>query len=161
MVVDELARRFSLESWKKSGQARQVRDPRRNVVLVQPQSFMNLSGEPVRALAAWYRTPPEGILVISDDMDLPFGKLRMRAFGGHGGHNGMRSIIEAIGEGFPRLRVGVGRPQYESIEHVLSPFADGEREHLPTVVAAAADGAERWLENGIEAAMQFVNTLTV
>ncbi|MHB8357716.1 MAG: aminoacyl-tRNA hydrolase, partial [Vulcanimicrobiaceae bacterium] len=92
-----------------------------------------------------------------DDMDLPFGRLRMRAKGGHGGHNGLRSIIATVGEDFPRLRVGVGRPEYDSIDHVLSPFSAAERAELPATVAAAADGVERWLALGIEAAMQFTN----
>jgi peptidyl-tRNA hydrolase, PTH1 family len=119
---------------------------------------MNLSGSPVRLIASWYRTPPEGVLVISDDMDLPFGKLRMRPFGGHGGHNGLRSVIATIGDGFPRIRVGLGRPEFESVDHVLSQFREEERHVLPEIVAAAADGVERWLDDGTEAAMQFVNT---
>ena len=91
-------------------------------------------------------------------MDLPFGKLRMRPFGGHGGHNGLRSIIATIGDEFPRLRVGVGRPQYDSIDHVLSPFNKDELRALPTVVAGAADAVELWLKQDLDAAMRFANT---
>lgn len=119
---------------------------------------MNLSGTPVRLISSWYRTPPSGVLVVSDDMDLPFGKLRMRPHGGHGGHNGLRSVIATIGEGFPRLRIGVGRPESDSIDHVLGAFRPDERAAVPTIVDVAADGAERWLEGGVEAAMQYVNT---
>ena len=158
MVVDELARRAAVTSWKKKDAALQAVLPTANAVLLKPTSFMNLSGTPVRLISSWYRTPPSDVLVVGDDMDLPFGTLRMRPFGGHGGHNGLRSIIATIGEGFPRIRIGVGRPQYDSIDHVLSPFNDEERAALPRLVAAAADGVQRWLDDGLEAAMQFLNT---
>ena len=103
---------------------------------------------------------PEALLVVYDDMDLPLGKLRMRPFGGHGGHNGMRSIIATMGEEFPRIRVGVGRPEYDTIDHVLSPFLPEERELVPKLVVAAADGVERWLDEGTDAAMRMLNTFT-
>jgi len=158
MVVDEVARRYGIAKWKKHDGAHQASDATHNVVFVKPLTFMNLSGTPVRLISSWYRTPPEDVLVASDDMDLPFGKLRMRPFGGHGGHNGLRSIIATIGEGFPRIRIGLGRPGYDGADHVLSPFREDERRALPEIVAAAADGVERWLDDGIDAAMQFVNT---
>lgn len=157
MVVDEIARRFGMTSWKNKDSAKQCFDSSRRVVLVEPTSFMNLSGTPVRLISSWYRTPPEDVLVIVDEMDLPFGNLRMRPFGGHGGHNGLRSIIATIGDRFPRLRVGVGRPEHDSIDHVLSPFTNDENSVVPTIVDAAADGAVLWLEQGLEAAMQFTN----
>jgi len=157
MVVDELASRYDLRSWKTKDSARQIYDSRRRVVLVEPTSFMNLSGTPVRLISSWYRTPPEGVLVVVDDMDLPFGSLRMRPFGGHGGHNGLRSIIATIEDRFPRLRIGVGRPEFESIDHVLSPFSGEERLVLPRIVGAAADAVQLWLDESLEAAMQFAN----
>ncbi len=158
MVIDEVARRHGITSWRKKDGAQQAQDAARGIVFVKPLTFMNLSGTPVRLISAWYRTPPSGVLVVSDDMDLPFGKLRMRPGGGHGGHNGLRSIIATIGEEFPRIRIGLGRPEYDSVDHVLSPFRDDERHELPAIVAAAADGVERWIEAGIEPAMQLVNT---
>jgi peptidyl-tRNA hydrolase, PTH1 family len=161
MVVDEVARRFGTARWRKKDSAEQWYDSSRRVVLVKPASYMNLSGTPVRLISSWYRTPPEDVLVIVDEMDLPFGTLRMRPFGGHGGHNGLRSIIATVGERFPRIRVGVGRPRNETddaIEHVLGGFSTAERERLPRVVEAAAEGAILWLDEGIERAMQFVNT---
>ena len=158
MVVDEVARRYGVERWKKHDGALQANDAPHDVVFVKPLQFMNLSGTPVRLIATWYRTPSERVLVVSDDMDLPFGKIRMRPFGGHGGHNGLRSIIATIGERFPRLRIGLGRPQFDGVDHVLSEFRDEERQALPGIIAAAADGVERWLDDGLEAAMQFVNT---
>lgn len=160
MVVDETARRFGVSKWKTHDNARQAFDSSRRVVFVEPQSFMNASGTPVRVIAAWYRTPPSEVLVISDDMDLPFGRLRMRARGGHGGHNGLRSIIDAIGDEFPRIRVGVSRPTSDSIDHVLSPFDPLERAALPKIIAAAADGVESWLNDSLSTAMQSVNSWT-
>src|SRR5579875_390422 len=78
-------------------------------LLVKPQTYMNNSGSPLRLIASWYKIPPERLLVISDDLDLPFGKLRMRRSGSSGGHNGLKSIIACFGEEFPRLRIGIGR----------------------------------------------------
>ncbi len=158
MVVDEVARRYGLTSWKKKDGARQAVDPLHGIVFVEPVTFMNLSGTPVRLISAWYRTPPSGVLVVSDDMDLPFGKLRMRPGGGHGGHNGLRSIIATMGDEFPRIRVGLGRPEFDSVDHVLGPFRDDELRALPAIVVAAADGVQRWVEDGIDAAMRYVNT---
>lgn len=161
MAVDEVARRFGLAGWKKKDSALQIYDSQRRLVLVKPTSFMNLSGTPVRLTSSWYRIPPHYVLALYDDMDLAFGTLRMRAQGGHGGHNGMRSIIATIGESFPRIRIGVGRPQYESIDHVLSPFNAQEQRALPALVAGAADGVERWLNETPDAAMRFVNTFAL
>jgi len=158
LVVDEVARRFGVSAWKRKDSAEQSYDAARRAVLVKPQSYMNLSGAPLRLIASWYRTPPEGVLVIVDDMDLPFGSLRLRPFGGHGGHNGLRSTIATLGDRFPRLRVGVGRPENASIDHVLGTFAPHERSALPEILAAAADGVELWLNEGIDPAMRFVNT---
>jgi PTH1 family peptidyl-tRNA hydrolase len=158
MVVDELAGRLGVERWKRKDSARQAYDSARGVVLVEPTSFMNLSGAPVRLISSWYRTPPEDVLVVADDIDLPFGKLRARPFGGHGGHNGLRSIIATMGETFPRLRIGVGRPKYDTVDHVLTAFDESERAALSSLVAAAADAVLVWLNEGIDAAMRFANT---
>jgi peptidyl-tRNA hydrolase, PTH1 family len=161
MVVDEIARRFGAQRWRKKDSAEQWYDTTRRVVLVKPTSYMNLSGTPVRLISSWYRTPPSDLLVIVDEMDLPFGTLRMRPFGGHAGHNGLRSVIATIGDRFPRIRVGVGRPRTQdgdAIDHVLGGFSVEERERLRQVVEAAAEGAILWLEEGIERAMQFINT---
>jgi peptidyl-tRNA hydrolase, PTH1 family len=157
MVVDEIARRYGVTHWKKKDSAEQAFDAARRVVFVKPTSFMNLSGTPLRLISSWYKTPPGQVLVVVDEMDVPFGKLRMRPFGGHGGHNGLRSIVATIGDRFPRLRVGIGRPGFASVDHVLSPFDSAERELLPAIVAAAADTVDLWLRDGIEAAMQFAN----
>ncbi len=157
-MIDEVARRYGIASWKKKDGALQANDAARRIVFVKPVTFMNLSGTPVRLISSWYRTPPSDVLVVGDDMDLPFGKLRMRPGGGHGGHNGLRSIIATIGDDFPRLRVGLGRPEFDGVDHVLGSFAANEREALPAIVSAAADGVERWVDEGLDAAMRFVNT---
>jgi len=158
LVVDEVARRFGIPGWKKKDSAEQWYDSARRIVFVKPQSFMNLSGAPLRLIASWYRTPPNDVLVIVDEMDVPFGSLRLRPFGGHGGHNGLRSVIATIGDRFPRLRVGVGRPERDGVDHVLGTFTPAERTALPAIVGAAADGVELWLTQGIDPAMRFVNT---
>jgi len=152
---------LNVQSWKTKDGARQAYDSQRKLVLVEPQTFMNNSGVPLRLIASWYRTPPQSLLVVYDDMDLPFGKIRMRPFGGHGGHNGMRSIVATMTNAFPRIRVGIGRPEFESIDHVLTPFAKDEISKLPDVVAAAAQGVQIWLDESIEAAMQYVNNLEI
>lgn len=157
-VVDEIATRYAIERWKTKDSARQAYDAARALVLVKPTSFMNLSGTPVRLVSSWYRSPAQSVLAIADDIDLPFGRLRMRPFGGHGGHNGLRSVIATIGEQFPRLRIGVGRPREDAADHVLARFDASERAALPDVVGAAADAVELWLNDGPDAAMRFANT---
>ena len=157
MAVDEVARRFGVDRWKKKDSAEQALDTAHGVVFVKPTSYMNLSGTPVRLISSWYKTPPEDVLVVVDEMDLPFGKLRMRPFGGHGGHNGLRSVIATIGDRFPRLRVGVGRPDYDAVDHVLGPFSAAERQRWPAVLSAAADGIETWISGDFDAAMRFIN----
>jgi PTH1 family peptidyl-tRNA hydrolase len=161
MVVDEVARRLHIDSWKTKDGARQAYDSQLKLVLLEPQTYMNNSGVPLRIISSWYRTPPEALLVVYDEMDLPFGKIRMRPFGGHGGHNGMRSVIATMTEKFPRIRIGLGRPQFESIDHVLSPFTAEEQKKLPEIIDAAARGIQLWLDDGVEAAMQYLNNLTL
>ncbi|HEY4440973.1 MAG TPA: aminoacyl-tRNA hydrolase [Candidatus Elarobacter sp.] len=158
MVVDEVARRWGLSDWKKKGDALYVLDRDRKTVLVKPQSFMNLSGDPALGLSTFYKVPPQRILVVYDELDLPFGTLRMRAEGSAGGHNGMKSLIDAFGQRFPRLRVGIGR-DHESgaIDRVLGPFSADEERELPDIVDRAASGVEKWRSDGVTAAMNLVN----
>lgn len=159
MAVDEIARRYGISHWRKKDSAEQAADVARGIVLVKPTSYMNLSGTPVRLISSWYKTPPEDVLVVVDEMDLPFGRLRMRPFGGHGGHNGLRSVIATIGDRFPRIRIGVGRPRLaDAIDHVLGTFDADEKRRWPTVVSAAADGIELWLAGDLDRAMHFINT---
>jgi PTH1 family peptidyl-tRNA hydrolase len=160
MVVDALAGRWGLgaREWQKKGEARYAIDRSRNAILVKPQSYMNLSGGPTQSLATFYKVPPERILVVVDDLDLPFGTLRMRADGSSGGHNGLKSLIETFGQGFPRLRVGIGRGHDpDAIDRVLSEFSEIEQKELPALIERAVLGTETWLTDGIAAAMNRVN----
>ena len=114
--------------------------------------------EPLARIAAWWKVAPAELLVVSDDLDLPFGRLRMRRSGGSGGHNGLKSVIEHFGEGFPRLRVGIGRGAADdAIDHVLLTFDALEEQRLGEIVEAAARGVLCWLDEGGDAAMNLVN----
>jgi len=126
------------------------------VALAKPQGFMNCSGDSVAALVGRTGLPLGRLLVVHDDLDLPFGVLRVRLRGGAGGHNGIRSIVESLGTGqFPRLKVGVGRPPEgtSGAEYVLSRFLPEEAQLLPAIVERAGDAAEAVLFEGPVAAM--------
>ena len=152
-----MARRLAVTQWRKKDGALQAHVPEQKVVLVKPLSFMNDSGIPLARIAGWWKVEPRDLLVVSDDLDLPLGRLRLRAEGGSGGHNGLRSIIEHFGEAFPRLRVGIGRGSDEAIDHVLSTFTPEEERTLTLCVQKAADGVMAWLERGIVEAMNVIN----
>ncbi|TAM60527.1 aminoacyl-tRNA hydrolase [bacterium] len=158
-VVDALAERLGGVSWKSKHQALQLLLPARDALLIKPQTYMNASGDAVAPIAHFYRIPPERVLVVSDDMDLPTGKLRMRAGGSDGGQRGLRSIAARLGtQAFPRLRVGIGRPTHDdAVDHVLSGFEAEEETLLRERVPVAVEGIIHWLEAGTEPAMQFVN----
>ena len=152
-----MARRLGAGRWKTKDAAAQAHVAAASVVLVKPLSFMNESGGPLGRVASWWKAEPADVLVISDDLDLPFGKLRMRANGSSGGHNGLKSIIARFGDGFPRLRVGIGRGRSETIDYVLSNFNADEERDLAVLVDVAAEGVLRWLDRGPTDAIQFVN----
>jgi len=126
------------------------------VLLVKPQTFMNLSGESVRVLIDFYKMPHEQVLIIFDDKDLLFGQLRIRAGGGHGGHNGMRSIIQHLGtESFPRIKIGIANECTERTptdQFVLSTFSAAENELLPDIISRAASAANAVVSDGIDVA---------
>jgi PTH1 family peptidyl-tRNA hydrolase len=158
IVVDALAEKWGVRDWHKKGDARYALDRSRDAVLVEPQSYMNLSGRPVQSIATFYKVPPPRILVVVDDLDLPFGTLRMRAEGSSGGHNGLKSLIEVFGQGFPRLRIGIGRGHDpDAIDRVLGEFSEDERKELPSIVDRAIAGVETWLTRGVTPAMNLVN----
>jgi peptidyl-tRNA hydrolase, PTH1 family len=128
------------------------------LVLVAPQTFMNLSGLSVREVQRWFHLEPESLLVVFDDMDLPFGQLRLRGDGSAGGHNGMKSVIAELGtDAIPRLRIGVGRPRSSTISHVLSRFSSEEEAELPALIDRAADAVKLWRSQGTLAAMNEIN----
>jgi PTH1 family peptidyl-tRNA hydrolase len=124
------------------------------VILATLLSFMNTSGVPIRRLADFFGVDPEHVIVVHDDIDLPFDTVRIKFGGGHGGQNGLRSTIQHIGAEFVRVRVGVGRPtgQKEAAVHVLEPFSKSEREVLPSLIADAAGAVESIVLEGLSAA---------
>jgi len=129
------------------------------VMLAKPQTFMNLSGEAVGKLFAFYKIAPHDLLVVYDDLDLPLGKMRLRPKGGAGGHHGMESIIARIGTSdFPRLRLGIGRPTPDAdVDHVLGNFESDERELMDETFDRAVDAIDTWLAHGLDAAMNKFN----
>jgi peptidyl-tRNA hydrolase, PTH1 family len=158
-VVDEVARRWNaqLRPWKSVAEVAVVGV--RGAVLVEPQTFMNLSGEAVGRIAAFHKLEPHDVLVVVDEVQLPLGKIRLRRSGSAGGHNGLKSVIQHVGIGFPRLRIGVGRgdPKWDLADHVLSRFGSDEREAAADAVKRAADAVELFVEQDIEAAMARFN----
>ena len=130
------------------------------VILAKPQTFMNLSGQSVQALVNFYKLPLENIIIVHDDLDLPFGVLRIRPEGGAGGQNGIRSIIEKLGTNiFPRMRLGIDRPpgRMDAAAYVLQDFNKDQAEVLPTLLDKAVDGLNTWLLAGITEAMNKFN----
>ncbi len=128
------------------------------VLLAVPDTFMNDSGVAVGRLVRYYKVPPEHLLVICDDLDLPFGTLRIRPEGGSGGHNGLKSIIGAIGtQQFPRMRIGVGRSDHGAVNHVLGRFSPEEERVLPRLLDVAADAVGETLLRGPQDAMNGFN----
>ncbi len=130
------------------------------VILAKPQTFMNLSGQSVQALVNFYKLPLENIIIVHDDLDLPFGMLRIRPEGGAGGQNGIRSIIEKLGTNiFPRMRMGIDRPpgRMDAAAFVLQDFNKEQAEALPTLLEKAVDGLNTWLMAGITEAMNKFN----
>jgi PTH1 family peptidyl-tRNA hydrolase len=164
-VVDLLADRWAL-----TGQGRvrdgaallDVRRPEDRVLLVKPMRFMNISGPVLRAAIRQTDVDVSSdLLVVTDDIDLPLGRVRLRRSGSAGGHNGLRSIIEALGtDELHRLRIGVGRAG-TAAGHVLATFRPDERDLAAEMVAVGADAAERWLRDGIEEAMNAFNGVEV
>jgi PTH1 family peptidyl-tRNA hydrolase len=130
------------------------------IAVAKPQTFMNESGQAVGGLARFYQVDPADMLVIFDDLDLPLGILRLRAAGGSGGHNGMRSIIAALGtDGFPRLRIGIDRPpgRMDPAAYVLQDFSREQQEVMVQVRDQAVAACEHWLVFGITSAMNAFN----
>ncbi len=160
MVVDELARRLTASERRIRFRSDLVEafDEGQKVVLLKPRTYMNLSGSAVREAINWYKTPLDDLLVVVDDIDLPFGSIRLRAKGGSGGHNGLKSIIAELGlETFSRMRIGIGRGPGHATRQVLSRFTSDEERVLPAVLGAAEDCVLEWERQGIISAMNRCN----
>lgn len=163
MVIDYLAERLGIKVDKikfKSLLGEGFVGPEK-IVLAKPQTYMNLSGEAVYDMVGWYKLDPQNLLVVFDDMDLPAGKLRLRMKGSAGGHNGMKSIVYLIQtDEFPRLRIGIGRPDndnMEAVDFVLSKFSAEETKVIGEAVQKAGEAVLAILEKGVEPVMNEVN----
>jgi PTH1 family peptidyl-tRNA hydrolase len=160
MVLDELAVRMraSFKTHKSNARVAEGRTvpggPR--FVLAKPNTYMNESGGPVGGLAKFYKVPPDHVIVVHDELDIPFDTLRLKIGGSAGGHNGLRSIDGALGQGYYRVRVGIGRPpgRMDAAAYVLQDFSREERTALPSLIVDAADAVEDLARGGLEAAQQ-------
>ncbi|UOQ49522.1 aminoacyl-tRNA hydrolase [Gracilibacillus caseinilyticus] len=162
MVVDELLNRhgWQLSKGKFKGHYTIETYEGEKIILLEPQTFMNLSGESLRPLMDFYDLTPEQVTVIYDDLDLPLGKIRLRQTGGHGGHNGVRSCIDQLGtKQFNRLRFGIGRPAspITVIDYVLGKFNDKEKVDLEPAINHAADAMEAWVTQPFQKVMNDYN----
>jgi peptidyl-tRNA hydrolase, PTH1 family len=158
MVVDQLAMQFG-SAWEKSAKWEALSAKCGPVLLVKPLSFMNRSGYPVFAVAQFYKIEPQEILVVLDDFSLSLGRLRLRAQGGPGGHNGLESVIVQFGtEEIPRLRIGIGAaPREGSADFVLSRFFDEEKPIVRSTIDRAVEALKCAIDNGLVSAMNTFN----
>jgi PTH1 family peptidyl-tRNA hydrolase len=162
MLIDRLAVRLNAHGMKLQSKAIVMSTlyEERKVILAKPQTYMNLSGQSVQGLLHFYKLPPQNLLVAHDDLDLPFGTLRIRPAGGPGGQRGMASTIEQLGtKEFPRLRLGIGRPpgRMDPKDYVLQDFSKDDIKLLPEVLDRAADAALEFVIKGLNAAMNKYN----
>jgi len=160
-VLDELARRASVEFESAPADALMARWRRTDepVLLVKPLTYMNLSGQAVGELSRYFKIEPVDLLIVVDEVQLPLGKLRARARGSAGGHNGLKSVIAHLGDNYGRLRLGVGRgdSQRDLADHVLARFDKDEAAEAERMIARAADAAETFITSGIAAVMNQFN----
>ncbi|MCP4140567.1 MAG: aminoacyl-tRNA hydrolase [Chloroflexi bacterium] len=162
MLIDSLASRLGAKMSRMQSKAL-IASARHNdakIILAKPQTFMNLSGQAIQALVRFYKTPLEHILVAHDDLDLPFETIRLRPGGGAGGQKGIKSTIQHLGTNdFPRLRLGIGRPpgRMNPAAYVLQDFAKSDEQFLQEVLDRAADAALRFVDDGLDIAMNQFN----
>ena len=165
MVVEHLAERARarLRSHKAGAAAESIRlgpAPGTRAIIAIPNAYMNLSGGPTKSLASFFSVPPERTIVLHDELDIPFGEVRLKLGGGEGGHNGLRSISSSFGtKDYLRVRVGIGRPpgRMDAAAYVLKDFSSTERKELPFLVDDAADAVELLIDKGLTDAQQVVH----
>lgn len=162
LTLDYLARRHGISLLRRGFDAffGQGRIANEAVLLAKPQTFMNLSGFALEKLFAYFRADIADLLVIHDDLDLPFQTVRLKKGGGSGGHKGLSSISEHLSSSdFLRVRIGIGKPVRKGMveSYVLSPFTAEEQQELPNIITAASEAAQEIVENGIESAMRIYN----
>ena len=163
MVIDELLERThsKLKSHRSGCLISETVMFQSKVTFARPTSYMNESGRPVGQLMRFYKAQPSSLIVVQDEVDIPFGEVRIKWGGGTAGHNGLKSIVSHVGTNdFARVRVGVGRPRGRQVtsDHVLDSFSSSERKELPLLISDAADAVERIIEVGLERAMNETNT---
>lgn len=165
MVVDELADRLGVKGWKKgfSGLYGEAYYEGEKILLLKPQTYMNRSGESISQALGFYRLPTERLIVIHDDIDLPFGQIRLKRGGGSAGHRGVDSISSCLGSrDFIRLRVGIGRPGHRDIvSHVLSGFTGYEKGFLRSLLTFSGDAVLDVVSKGLESAMNTYNKKSI
>ena len=162
LVLDQLAERFetSFSRMRMNALVTAVKYKPHRLILIKPQTYMNLSGKVVSSFVRFYKLPLENLLVVYDDVDLPFQTLRMRPNGGDAGQKGVRSIIQELGtKQFPRLRIGINRPpgRMSVSSYVLLDFSDQEAENLPFILNQASDAILTFVELGLNQAMTTFN----
>jgi peptidyl-tRNA hydrolase, PTH1 family len=162
LVVDALASRLGtgFDSLKFDGRVGSGQLGAHQVLLLKPETYMNLSGQSLGAAAHFYKVAPEDVLVVHDELDLPFGRLQLKRGGATAGHNGLRSIVASLGgDDFARLRIGVGKPEdrERTVGHVLSGFSAEERLALPALLDTAVDAAVGWATLPLSEAMTRFN----
>lgn len=154
MVADVLAQRLGgrFSAHKAGADVAEGRLAARRLAVAKPRSFMNISGPPAAAVARWFKVAPADVIVVHDELDLPFGTIRVKFGGGEGGHNGLRSLTTALGtREYLRVRVGIGRPpgRMDAADFVLRDFAGAERKDLPLELERAADAVDSLLQIGL------------
>lgn len=157
MVLDRMAERLGVSGWQDKFQAHfaKTRLGEHDVALVKPQTFMNLSGQAVQQALAFYKLPLENLVVAHDELDLPLGALRIKIGGGAAGHRGVQSVAAHCGEGYIRLRLGIGRPESEN--YVLSDFPQADRDKLLELLDKSADALQVVVTDGVTKAMNQFN----
>jgi PTH1 family peptidyl-tRNA hydrolase len=162
MLIDRIAVRLNARGIKVQSKAivMDARYEERKLILAKPQTFMNLSGQSVQGLIHFYKVPLDSVMILSDDLDLPFGTIRIRASGGPGGQRGLSSILEKLGtKDIPRLRLGIGRPpgRMDPADYVLQNFSKDESQLLSETLDRAADATLTFVTDGLEKAMNKFN----
>jgi len=160
-VIENLANRWSIPADGKQlgalvGTGR-IGDSK--AMLIRPQSFMNRSGQPVRSLVGYFKLASSDVIVVHDDLDLPFGRVQLKQGGGHGGHNGLRDLNKHVGSDYVRVRMGVGRPPegWDTADYVLGKWSQDETPQVPSIIDRASDAIESVIRDGLEAAMNQFN----